>query len=396
MSFVIDFFEGGLLNLSLGPLIGVFLIATFLTVLAVTIYLHRCMAHRGVDLHPIVSHPMRLWLWLTTGMVTREWVAVHRKHHARCETEEDPHSPQTHGIGKVLFHGVALYRVAALDPEVIEKYGHGCPNDVPERWFYRHSALGPTVMALLDLALFGVHGITFWALQMIWIPFFAAGVINGLGHYVGYRNFTTDDTSTNLVPWGIPLGGEELHNNHHAFPSSARFSMKRWEFDIGWAVIQGLSAVGLAKVRRVAPRLLRDEAASLDAETLRAVFAHRFTVMSDYCKHVIRPLVREEYARAREALGASKGQIRRLMTGDQRFFDGAKRRRLSEVLSSNGRLAEVYEYRLRLQALWDRSTTDPEALLASLRQWCREAEESGIASLREFARSVAAYRLATA
>ncbi|MEM9302629.1 MAG: fatty acid desaturase [Pseudomonadota bacterium] len=392
----LQFMDGGLLNLSLGQLTVVLLAFTYFTVLSVTLYLHRCMAHRGVDLHPIVTHPMRLWLWLTTGMITKEWVAIHRKHHARCETAEDPHSPMTHGLGKVLFHGVQLYRDASKDREMIERLSHGCPDDLVERWFYGRSVIGPTLMAIIALALFGVQGITFWALQMIWIPFFAAGVINGLGHYVGYRNFTTEDTSTNLVPWAIALGGEELHNNHHAFPSSARFSMKRWEFDSGWLVLSALSAVGLAKVRRVAPKLVRDDEAQLDAEALKAVFVHRFTVMSDYCRHVIRPMVREEYGRLQGSLKARRSQVRRVLSGDERFFDAAKRERLGEVLSANDSLATVYEYRQRLQALWDRSSTDPETLLANLRQWCREAEESGIEALRNFAQSMSSYRLAPA
>ena len=395
MDTLLGFLTGGLTDAPWWVILIVFVFATQFTNLCVTLYLHRAMAHRGLDLHPVVSLPMRAWVWLTTGMITREWVAVHRKHHAFCEREGDPHSPQIFGIKKVLWHGVALYRTEALCEETVEKYGHGCPNDWFERYLFRFSWIGPTITLFVDVALFGAIGLTFWALQMIWIPMGAAGVINGLGHYVGYRNFATEDTSTNLVPWGLALGGEELHNNHHAFPSSAKFALKPWEFDIGWAAIQLMSALGLAEVRRVAPALTREADLEIDDETLRAVFVHRFSVMADYCREVIRPAVAEEAARARGTLGRMRGQARKLLTGNQRFFDERKQERLSQVLEESQVLATVYEYRLRLASLWDRSTTDPEALLASLRQWCREAEETGIAALRDFARSMGQYRLAT-
>lgn len=397
METMLEFLNGGLSQAPWWVIVVVFIFVTQLTTLCVTLYLHRCQAHRGLDLHPLVTYPMRAWLWMSTGMITAEWVAVHRKHHAFCETEGDPHSPQVYGIRRVLWGGVGLYRQEALCRETVEKFAHGCPDDWCERHLFGYSWLGPTFLLFADVAAFGAIGITFWALQMIWIPLAAAGVINGLGHYIGYRNFATDDTSTNLVPWGLALGGEELHNNHHAFPSSANFAFKNWEFDIGWAAIQLLSRLGLAEVRRVAPALTREPAAAeIDRETLRAVFVHRCTVLSDYCRDVIRPAVADEAARARDSIGRMRGQVRRLLSGNQRFFDARKKERLSAVLDESHVLATVYEFRLRFQALWDRSTTDPEALLAGLRQWCREAEESGIAALRDFARSMGEYRLATA
>ena len=394
----LGFLNDGLLAAPWWAMVLFLLAATQLTVLSVTLYLHRAMAHRGVDLHPLVTHPMRFWLWLTTGMVTREWVAIHRKHHARCETAEDPHSPQIHGIRRVLLDGAGLYQQESNCAETIEKYGHGCPDDWVERHVYRRSVLGPTLMLFLSIAAFGAIGISIWAVQMMWIPLFAAGVINGLGHWMGYRNFATEDTSHNLVPWAVWLGGEELHNNHHAFPSSAKFALKEWEFDIGWMLLQGLSKLKLAEVRRVAPQLQRAPVAeaTVDQETLRAVFAHRFTVMTDYCRHVIQPLVHEEASRARNSIVAMRRRTRRVLSGNQRFFCADKRQHLSRVLAESHVLATAYEYRMRLQALWDRSTTDPDALLAGLRQWCREAEESGIEALREFAERMSAYRLANA
>lgn len=395
----LEFAQNGLTGAPWWALIIIFVVATQCTVWSVTLYLHRCMAHRGVDMHPLITHPMRLWLWLSTGMVTKEWVAIHRKHHARCETEEDPHSPQTHGIAKVLFHGVTLYTKEAENTETLEKYGHGCPDDWLERTFYSKFWVGPALLLILDFALFGAIGITFWALQIIWIPLFAAGVINGAGHYWGYRNFTTEDTSTNLVPWGLFLGGEELHNNHHAFPSSARFALKKWEFDIGWMWLRAMQTFKLARVRRVAPSLVREPTLEakeqVTVETLKAVFALRFEVMSDYCRNVIKPLVNEEAERARDQIGRMRRQARKLLSSDARFFCEKKRARLKTVLSESNVLATAYDYRMRLQALWDRSSTDPETLLNSLKQWCREAEASGIESLREFSRALAGYRLAS-
>lgn len=395
MDQVLALLEHGLTGLSWPWILLILLVATYITVLSVTVYLHRCQAHRGVDLHPAVSHFMRAWLWLTTAMVTKEWVAVHRKHHARCEEEGDPHSPQIYGIGKVVFDGVELYQRETARPEVLEQYGRGTPDDWLERNLYgRVPALGPTIMLLVDVAAFGALGVTFWAIQMIWIPFTAAGVINGLGHWTGYRNFETGDTSHNLVPWGLFLGGEELHNNHHAFPSSAKFALRRFEFDSGWALIKALSTLKLAEVRRVAPRLARDEGeATLDAETLKALFTHRFSVMRNYVKDVTVPVLADEAARVRGGLGMVRGRARRLMTRNQRFLDAQSKRRLSQLLDGVEPLRTVYEFRERLEALWERSGAQPEQMLKNLQTWCREAEESGIRALQEFAQSLKTYRL---
>ncbi|HEY0309971.1 MAG TPA: fatty acid desaturase, partial [Luteimonas sp.] len=268
-----DVLAHGLLQAGWGELALYLLVATQLTIFTVTLYLHRSQAHRGVDFHPALAHFFRFWGWLTTSMITREWVAIHRKHHAKCETDEDPHSPVKKGIGKVFWRGVELYREARDDRESIEKYGKGCPDDWIERHLYTpHATMGPTLLLFLSFALFGFAGVAVWAIQMLWIPFWAAGVVNGLGHWWGYRNFVTDDTATNLTPWGVWIGGEELHNNHHAFPSSAKFALRRFEVDIGWLAIQGLQQLGLAKVLRVAPTLnVRPNIKVPDADTLKAL-----------------------------------------------------------------------------------------------------------------------------
>jgi len=371
-----------------------FLVMNQLTIFAITIYLHRCAAHRGLDLHPSLTHLFRFWNWLTTGMIVREWVAIHRKHHARCETEEDPHSPQTHGINKVLWEGVELYNIGRQDRESIEKYGKGCPDDWLEHNVYNCDWTGPTLMWFINFAAFGIWGIVIWAIQMLWIPFFAAGVINGLGHWWGYRNFVTDDTSTNLTPWGVVLGGEELHNNHHAFPSSARFSMRRFEFDPGWLMISIFSMLGLAKVRRVAPKLaIEDDRSALDTDSLKALFTHRFHLMKIYCKTVVRPALQDECERAGDSLQRMRRHARRLLTSDQRFFNDEKATRLRELLNDHSSLRTVHEFRMRLANIWDRKNTDPEAMLESFKQWCREAEATGNEYLQEFARSLPTYRL---
>jgi len=281
----------GLLNLPWWGDVLALLVLVQITIAAVTIYLHRCQAHRALDLHPIVSHFFRFWLWLTTGMITKEWAAIHRKHHAKCETDEDPHSPRILGIKKVLFTGVVLYVHESHKPETMTRYGHGTPEDWLERNVYTPlNKWGIVLLAALDIWLFGlVPGALIYGIQVGWIPFWAAGVINGIGHYWGYRNFQTDDDSTNIVPWAVWIGGEELHNNHHAYPTSAKFSIRWYELDIGWMYITALSALGLAKVRKTAPKVKLDPSKlEVDAATLQAVIAHRFDVMKHYAKSMKR------------------------------------------------------------------------------------------------------------
>ncbi len=383
----------GLLQLSWWQLVLVTLGLTHVTIVSVTVFLHRAQAHRALDLHPAVSHFFRLWLWLTTGMVTREWVAVHRYHHARCETEEDPHSPQIKGLKKVLWEGAELYREAASDQAFVARYSHGTPDDWMERHVYSRSTAGIGLMLAIDVLLFGIPGVAVWAVQMAWIPFWAAGVINGLGHWWGYRNFASPDAATNISPWGILIGGEELHNNHHAFPSSAKLSARWFEFDIGWMYIRILSLLGLARVRRVALKPLLDAGkTAVDMETVKAVVVHRMHVLADYARQVIRPVAREELCRSQRHCRRLARQARRLLAADGARLDERARARLDEVLERSQILSTVYQFRERLQAIWDRSAASQEALLESLQQWCREAEATGIRALQDFARSLRAYQ----
>ena len=372
------------------------LVVTQLTIFTVTLYLHRCQTHRGVDFHPVLAHCFRFWAWLTTGMVTREWVAIHRKHHAKVETGEDPHSPQIHGIGKVFWQGVELYRIASHNLDDMEKYGRGTPDDWIERALYGgHPYWGPTLMAIIDLALFGAVGGVIWAIQMLWIPFWAAGFVNGIGHWWGYRNFESADTSTNVSPWGVWIGGEELHNNHHAFPSSAKFALRRFEFDIGWAAIRSLQTFGLAKVLRVAPSLdIRANVGLPDTETVKALLAHRFRVMSDYFGGVIAPTLREEAGKAGANLKALPRRLRRALGNGGRWLDAASRERMNAFTEHCPRLRTVCEFRARLAALTERNGRNAEAMLEALKDWCREAEATGIRALADFAARLKGYQLA--
>jgi stearoyl-CoA desaturase (Delta-9 desaturase) len=395
---ILTFLDQGLLHASWTTMLVYFLVVTQLTIFSVTLYLHRSQAHRGVDFHPVVAHFFRFWSWLSTAMVTKEWVAIHRKHHAHCETQDDPHSPQIYGIKKVLLEGVDLYRIASLDRAATEKYGIGTPDDWIERNVYaRHAALGPTLLAFISVALFGVIGMAIWAFQMIWIPFWAAGVVNGLGHWWGYRNFETSDTATNLTPWGIFIGGEELHNNHHAFPSSAKFALRRFEVDIGWVVMRVLEKMKLAKVLRVAPTLdIRPNIALPDGETLRAVLAHRFQVMTDYFRGVIAPTLREEASQAGKNLRALPRRIRKAIANGGRWLDNDAREQMSSWISQHPKLAQVCEYRQRLSVVLERSGQNSEAMLNGLQEWCREAEASGVRTLQVFAARLKGYALVPA
>lgn len=385
----------GLLNLSFWGDMLAALIVTQITIAGVTIYLHRCQAHRALTLHPIVSHFFRFWLWLTTGMVTSEWVAIHRKHHAATETEGDPHSPVVKGIKKVLWQGVDLYRAASKDKAMIEKYSHGTPNDWLERNLYkRFSALGVVFLLLIDVVLSGIPGISIWGLQMLWIPFWAAGVINGIGHYWGYRNFETEDASTNIIPWAFWIGGEELHNNHHTFASSAKFSINWWEFDIGWFYIRCLSFLGLASVKKLPPRLMRDkQKLNVDLETVRAVVGNRFQVMSQYYKRVVRPSLTYE-KRQRVPHRDDKALLRRagcLLRRREGLLSSHASAHLEILLARYERLRMVYAYRQSLQDIWLRTATSQKELIEALQTWCRQAEESGLDVLRQFSEQLKSY-----
>jgi stearoyl-CoA desaturase (delta-9 desaturase) len=385
----------GILDLTFWQYVLVTVVLVQITIAAVTVYLHRDAAHRSVDLHPAVRHFFRFWVWLTTGQVTSEWVAVHRKHHAKCETPDDPHSPVVYGLKKVLFEGTELYRAEARRPETVEKYGRGCPNDWIERNLYAsHRNLGITMMVLTDLILFGAPGIIMIAVQMSAIPFLAAGVINGLGHHTGYRNFECPDAATHIVPWGLLIGGEELHNNHHAFPSSAKFSIRSWEFDMGWLWIRLFSMVGLAKVLRVAPTPVTVPARrQVDLETVRAVIVNRMHVLRAYTTTVMVPTFKAE---VRAAGGTLSRRARRLLVRQPLLLDDASRARLREVLASNQALQTVHEYRERLQVLWSGSNMSNERLLAHLREWIAQAEASRVKALQEFAQQLRGYAMSPA
>ncbi|GHE42718.1 fatty acid desaturase [Vulcaniibacterium thermophilum] len=395
---LLDLLARGLTQAGLGTLAIYLLVVTQLTIFSVTLYLHRSMAHRAVDFHPVLAHFFRFWSWLTTGMVTKEWTAIHRKHHAKCETEEDPHSPQFKGIDTVMWRGVELYRDASRRHEDIEKYGKGCPDDWIERHLYTpRSSWGPTLMLLINFALFGFAGVALWAIQMLWIPFWAAGIVNGLGHWWGYRNFETTDTATNLSPWGVWIGGEELHNNHHAFPSSAKFALRKWEFDIGWAAIRAFQTVGLAKVLRVAPALdVRPNIHVPDAETLKALLTIRFQAMTDYYRSVMLPALREEAARAGEGMRRLPRQWRKALADGGRWLDGDARARLQAWLAERPKMATLAEFRQRLAQVLDDRSHDAQATLQKLHAWCAEAEASGIAALQAFSARLKGYALVPA
>jgi stearoyl-CoA desaturase (Delta-9 desaturase) len=383
----------GLVQLPWWGYLVVLMVFTQLTIFGVTIYLHRCQAHRAVDLHPIVSHFFRFWLWLTTGMVTIQWTAIHRKHHARVETDEDPHSPIAKGIEKVFFEGAELYRLEAQNAETIERYGEGTPTDWIERHLYsKHSLAGIMIMLGTNILLFGTIGLSIWALQMAWIPFFAAGVVNGIGHYWGYRNFECKDASRNVFPIGFFIGGEELHNNHHAFASSAKFSAKWWEFDIGWMLIRSLQCLGLAKPKRILPKPKMLAAKNqIDKDTLTALISYRFQVMSRYASDVVLPALREERKRAGKASHALLHRAGTILVRDASIMPNAQQQRLAQLLENFQSLRVVYQFRMRLQDIWSKSTASQKELLDALQEWCQQAEATGIEALRRFSARLKTY-----
>ncbi|HZV97944.1 MAG TPA: fatty acid desaturase [Methylophilaceae bacterium] len=381
--------------------IVVALALTHITIAAVTIYLHRCQAHRALDLHPVISHFFRFWLWLTTGMQTKQWAAIHRKHHARCETEDDPHSPQVLGIRKVLRQGAELYQNEAKNQETMDKFGSGTPQDWIERNLYsKHDGLGIRLMLIINVLLFGPLGLTIWAVQMVWIPVTAAGIINGIGHYWGYRNFAADDASTNIVPWGILIGGEELHNNHHSYASSAKLSSKWYEFDIGWMYIRLMQIMGLAKVKKIAPQVRFDWAKTkCDLDTLQAVITHRFDVMGKYGR-MLKRAYKEEINKIQNAyqqhepVPVTMERIRHWLHLDASQLKDQEKLELSNILQHSSRLQTLYQLKQELTGLWARSTVSQEQLLKSLEDWCHRAEASGIQALQEFSYRLRCYKMA--
>jgi len=388
----------GVFNLPWWGIVIATFVLTHVTIVAVTVFLHRHQAHRALELHPAASHFFRLWLWFTTGMVTKEWVAIHRKHHAKVETPEDPHSPQVLGIHRVLWSGVFLYVKESRNRETMARYSHGTPDDALERMVYsRYPKLGMVLMGLLDVLAFGLlPGALIILIQIVWIPFWAAGVINGIGHHLGYRNWFTNDASANIVPWGILIGGEELHNNHHAFATSAKLSSKWYEFDIGWMYIRMLETMGLARVNRVArvPRFTAP-VPTPDLRTLQAVLIHRYDVMAQYAKS-LRRIYAEERAVLRSTTAKdarTRQDVERWLRGDLAALHQADRLKLAEVLGTSRPLHTVYTMQTELVALWERSTAPKEQLVRRLQDWCQRAEESGIAALKEFSQRLRSYSL---
>lgn len=391
-----DMIFSGFIDLPWWGYVAAALALTHVTIAGVTIYLHRCQAHRALELHPIVSHFFRFWLWVTTGMVTKEWAAIHRKHHAKCETAEDPHSPQVYGINRVLWLGVFLYVKESFNKETLERYGHGTPDDWLERNVYgKHSYVGIFSLLASYLFVFGVvPGTLIWLTQIAWIPFWAAGVINGVGHYFGYRSYDVSDASTNIVPWGILIGGEELHNNHHAFASSAKLSSKWYEFDIGWMYIRILEMLGLATVKKVAPkpRFAAAPKPAADLDTLHAVIANRYDVLSRYAKSV-KQTYRAELQRLRQWSPREAELLRSLRRALLRGQEaaGAERHKIAEALKHSRALETVLHMRDELVALWDRSTASKEQLLRQLQDWCNRAEASGVPPLVDFSQRLRSY-----
>jgi len=391
----IDWLSNGLLNLSWWQIVLYTLFSTHITIAAVTIFLHRTQAHRAMDLGPIPSHFFRFWLWLGTGMVTKEWVAIHRKHHAKCETEDDPHSPQTRGIDTVLYRGSELYRAEAKNMETIAKFGHGTPNDWLERNLYtRYSWQGVGVMLVVNVALFGAIGLAVWAVQMAWIPITAAGIINGIGHFWGYRNFEAPDASTNISPWGIVIGGEELHNNHHTYPTSAKFSVKKYEFDIGWVYIQIFQKLGWATVKKIPPKLQLGAIKPVaDEKTLEALIANRYEVMAGYAREMRSAVMAEIAARkASQADISALKAAKRWLHRDEDRIPAAALPHLAQARAAHPVLDKMHAMREELRHMWMNTTRSREQLAADLQAWCRRAEESGIAQLQQFSMKLRAAR----
>ena len=395
----LDLLANGLIHTTWWQIVLVMLGLTHITIASVTIFLHRSQAHRSVELHAIPAHFFRAWLWLASGMVTKECVAIHRKHHAKCETQDDPHSPVAHGINTVLLTGSELYRKEAKNAETLAKFGSHTPDDWLERNLYsRYSWQGVGVMLIIDVLLFGAIGATIWAVQMVWIPITAAGILNGLGHWWGYRNFEAVDASTNISPWGILIGGEELHNNHHTYPTSAKLSVKKYEFDIGWMYIRGMEIVGLAKVRKTPPMLKLGEVRPVaDSKTLEAIIANRYEVMAKYARG-LRRVVGDETSRLKAEDGKNSPKLadmqlaKRWLHRDEDKIPHDVKHHLANACAHSPALAKLVAMREELRMLWTRSNVSAEQLVVDLQAWCKRAEESGIASLHEFALKLRAAR----
>jgi len=386
LDLVLNWLAYGMWDLPAWQLVLITLGMTHITIAAVTIYLHRHQAHRSLDLHWLPAHFFRLWLWLTTGMTTKAWASIHRKHHAKCETDEDPHSPKVFGIRKVFWQGAELYRKEAANPETLRKYGHGTPDDWIENKLYsRFSWQGVGLMLIIDLALFGAVGLSIWAVQMLWIPVTAAGVINGMGHHRGYRNFEAPDASTNIFPWGILIGGEELHNNHHTYPTSAKLSVKAHEFDIGWLYIRILENLGLASVKKTPPKIHYAEVKPVaDEHTLEALIANRYEVMASFARQLQRTVKLEIAALPKSPTESVLKAAKRWMHRDEVQVPAQFRTALAQARDALPNVDTMVRMREELRQLWLNTHASRAQLALDLQAWCRRAEGSGIAALRDF------------
>ncbi|MFN4329654.1 MAG: fatty acid desaturase [Limnobacter sp.] len=395
---MLEFLTSGLLGASLTEMVVYTLVATHITIVAVTVYLHRAQAHRALDVHPALAHFFRAWLWLTTGMSTRAWAAIHRKHHAKCETAEDPHSPQVKGLKTVFWKGAELYRAEAANKETLARYGHGCPNDWLENQVYeRFPWQGVGFTLVLEFLLFGFPGVSIWGIQMLWIPVLAAGVINGVGHFWGYRNYDCVDASRNIFPWGILIGGEELHNNHHTHATSAKLSSKWYEFDIGWMYIRLFSAVGLVKIKKVAerPRFASKSEARLDLATVQAVVNHRYDVMARYASSM-RKAFRSELASLREQARSAQernvlAKAKGLLSIDEAKLSDVQRQQLEQLCTQSALIRGLVEMRRELRQIWEKTNLSKEQMLVQLQAWCDKAEQSGNRWLQDMSLRIRRY-----
>ncbi len=386
-------FEQGLLELTGWQTLAYTLVFTHISIVCVTVYLHRCMAHRAMDMHPALAHFFRFVGWFTISTITKEWVSVHRKHHAKCETEDDPHSPVVKGLKTVLLGGAELYKDEIENPETISRYSKGCPDDWVENNVYqKYKMLGIFILLALNVVLLGPIGITVWAVQMVWMPFHAAGVINGIGHAIGYRNFECADASRNITPWGIWIGGEELHNNHHTYPNSAKLSVKKWEFDIGWMYIRMFEMLGLVKnVRRGPVVHVDDNKLELDFDAALAAANNRFQIMAKFYKTVIKPVVAEQAQNADQSTQALFKRAKRIIAKEDSLLNDKYRQQLTELVSADEIMETVYDMKQQLLQVWKKRTSSKDELLSAMQKWCKDAEESGIRSLQDFAQSLKQY-----
>jgi len=386
-------FEQGLWQLTGWQTLAYTLVLTHLSIVCVTVYLHRCQAHRAMDMHPALAHFFRFVGWFTISTITKEWVSVHRKHHAKCETVDDPHSPVIKGLKTVLFTGAELYADEIENEETIKRYSKGCPEDWIEKNLYqKYKMLGIFLMLAVNIILLGPIGITVWAIQMAWMPFHAAGIINGVGHAFGYRNFECSDAARNIVPWGIWIGGEELHNNHHTYPNSAKLSVKKWEFDIGWMYIRAFEILGLVKnVRRGPVVHVDDNKLELDFDSALAAANNRFQIMAKFYKNVIKPVVAEQKQNADESTLALFKRAKGIIAKEDSLLSDKYRDQLGELVSADEIMEKVYHMKQQLLLVWKKRSSSSEELLSAMQLWCKEAEESGIRVLQDFAGSLKQY-----